>query len=96
MTTTTTRQPTSPISTTTSPPAFQQQKSTSSQLIKSKTQQQHDYDQLVEQYEIRKNIFDFLARIRSDEYKRVFLLPKGVTDRKKIKISRSLSLEMYF
>jgi hypothetical protein len=79
-------------STTTSPTLIQQSTNKliivpSSQIVK-----KQEFDQPVEQYEIRRNIFEFLTRIRSDEQKKLYLLPK-INDRKKIKISKSLTLE---
>jgi hypothetical protein len=79
-------------STTTSPTSIQQSTNKliivpSSQIVK-----KQEFDQPVEQYEIRRNIFEFLTRIRSDEQKKLYLLPK-INDRKKIKISKSLTLE---
>ena len=35
-----------------------------------------EFDQPIGQYEIRKNIFEFLTRIRSDEHRKLYLLPK--------------------
>ena len=79
-------------SATTSPTSIQQSTNKlivvpSSQIVK-----KQEFDQPVEQYEIRRNIFEFLTRIRSDEQKKLYLLPK-INDRKKIKVSKSLTLE---
>ena len=45
-----------------------------------------------DQHEIRKNLFDFLLRLRSDENQQLYIISKN--DHKKIKISKYLVLSM--
>jgi hypothetical protein len=79
-------------STTTSPTSIQQSTNKLIVVPSSQIVRKQEFDQPVEQYEIRRNIFEFLTRIRSDEHKKLYLLPK-INDRKKIKVSKSLTLE---
>ena len=75
----------SPAATTTSPTSVVQQLNRITPSAKK--------PEVVEQYEARKNIFDFLMRIRSDEHKQFYLLTKQ--DRKKSKVHRYLILTTY-
>lgn len=64
------------------------------QLHKTYSQTVIENQQQPQQQDIRKNVFDFLMRLRSDERHQLFLLCKN--DRKKLKLSKYLILSMRF